>query len=202
MKSDQTISQAGDLALIRKHLIESTLDCFRMYGYHGSSLSRILEHAGISRHSWLRLYNSKIDLVSDAYMFFLKRSLKRAHALERDISQIPRDIEGVLDSLWRTFTNGRYRDVWVEFNVACRTDLDLFKRLSPSIRSFFNDINRIFDGLISRVASPGITAETVMNMSLYLLRTMSLKSMSLDNPDTNRIIRDRWMAMVKGLVMR
>lgn len=200
MTNAQQIGQFGDMALIRKRLIESTLDCFGTYGYHGATLSRILDHAGVSRQSWQCLYDDKSDLVSEASQHFLSYALKGARDVEQTVSSTPYVVDSALKSIWQTFSKGRYRDVWVEFNLACRTDLSLYKRLSPMLRSFFAEINLIWEAPLARLANPGVTAETVINMSLYLLRTMSLKSISLDIPDNNRLIRDRWMSMIKGLM--
>ena len=56
---------------MRTRLIEATLDCLQDNGYHGTSLSRILENAGVSRGAWRHHYRSKKELIAAAAAEYL-----------------------------------------------------------------------------------------------------------------------------------
>lgn len=201
-KGDQGISlPEGDFS-IRQRLIQGALDCFKTYGYHGTTLARILEKAGVTRGMWSNHYTEKIDLVIDAFTHFLNVGLKRSREVAREIASKPFDRSELLIGVWENFSRGLNRDVWVEFNVACRTDKALLQRINDDIRTFFKEMDKMWQPHLALVARPGVTAQSVINMSLYLLRSISLKSMSLDVPEQNRKARDQWLDMITRLIKR
>ncbi|MBU1168745.1 MAG: TetR/AcrR family transcriptional regulator [Proteobacteria bacterium] len=197
---DIKISQQEKSQLMKKRLIEATLDCLQLYGFHGASLSRILDRAGVSRGAWRHHYESKNDLVASASECLLSTALSSARDIAKDLSAEATGIADILEMIWEKFYQGRYRDVWVEFNVACRTDKELYHRLSPVIRSFFDEMDRIWNNHLNHLSRPGLKAETIMNLSLYLLRGLSFQSVSQDRPDHFRDMRERWVALVMKLM--
>jgi AcrR family transcriptional regulator len=200
MAGDKRINQQEKSRLMQKRLINATLDCLQQYGFHGASLSRILDHAGVSRGAWRHHFESKNDLVAAAAETLFSTALDRAHEVARELSLESVGISEILEFIWDKFYQGPYRDVWVEFNVACRTDQELSMRLSPVIRSFFQSLDQIWNTRLGHLSRPTIKAETIMNLSLYLLRGMSFQSISMDMPDHYREMRDQWVAMLTLLM--
>lgn len=192
---------------MQMRLIEATLSCLQTFGFHGASLSRILEKAGASRGAWRHHYATKNDLVAAASEYLLSTALEKAKTVAETLveGQNPEgalDLEELLEIIWDQFYQGRYRDVWVEFNVACRTDDELRERLSPVIRSFFEELDALWATRLSTFSRSGLKAETVMNLSLYLLRGMSFQSLSMDNADHYKAMRKAWADMLAGLLER
>ena len=192
---------------MRMRLIEATLSCLQTFGFHGASLSRILEKAEASRGAWRHHYATKNDLVAAASEYLLSTALEKARAVaetlvsEREPGGTA-EIGDILEIIWDQFYQGRYRDVWVEFNVACRTDDELRERLSPVIRWFFEELDSIWASRLSTFSRSGLKAETVMNLSLYLLRGMSFQSLSMDNAEHYKAMRKAWADMLAGLLGR
>lgn len=192
---------------MRLRLIEATLSCLQTFGFHGASLSRILDKAGASRGAWRHHYATKNELVAAASEYLLSTALEKAKTVAETLVEGQRpggelDIGELLEIIWDQFYQGRYRDVWVEFNVACRTDDELRERLTPVIRSFFEELDSIWATHLSPFSRTGLTAETVMNLSLYLLRGMSFQSLSMDNADHYKAMRKAWAGMLAGLLVR
>ncbi len=104
-----------------------------------------------------------------------------------------------MEDVWNRFYQGPYRDVWVEFNVACRTDPELLTRLTPVIEGFFDELDAIWR---SRFPSSDTyaRAKDLLDLSLYLLRGMALQSLSLNRPDHFRHLRRAWVAMIQSVV--
>ena len=196
-KSQQEKSQQ-----MRMRLIYATLDCLQLFGHHGTSLSRILDKAGVSRGAWRHHYQSKNDLVAAASEYLLSTALERAFQVADTLSVETAGIGGILEFIWDSFYQGRYRDVWVEFNVACRTDSELHQRLAPVISSFFDNLDQIWNTRLTHLSRPGLKAETVMNLSLYLLRGMSFQSISMDRPDHYKELRKSWVDMLTHMIDR
>ncbi|GAB6096006.1 TetR/AcrR family transcriptional regulator [Desulfatiferula olefinivorans] len=194
------LSQKEKSQLMRQRLIEATLDCLQMYGFHGASLSRILDRAAVSRGAWRHHFQSKNDLVAAASEYLLSTALDRAGRIAGELSEQTAGPADLLEMIWDRFYQGRYRDVWVEFNVACRTDAELSDRLAPVIRHFFDEMDRIWETRLSHLSRPGLSARTVMNLSLYLLRGLAFQSVSLDRPDHYREMRDSWTAVLLRLL--
>ncbi len=187
---------------MRMRLIHATLDCLQDYGFSGASLARILERADVSRGAWRHHYSTKNDLVAAASEYLLSTALDKARAVAETLSVETGAIEDILELIWDQFYQGRYRDVWVEFNVACRTDAELHQRLTPVIRAFFQTMDRIWADRLSGLSRPDLKAETVMNLSLYLLRGMSFQSISMDDPDHYKTMRKAWAAMLARMLDR
>lgn len=192
---------------MRLRLIEATLDCLQIYGFHGASLSKILEKAGVSRGAWRHHYATKNELVAAASEHLLSTALNKARTFAETIETDrgtgdSEEIADILDAVWSQFYQGRYRDIWIEFNVACRTDRELNEILSPVIRSFFNEMDTIWSTRISRFSRTEIKAETVMNLCLYILRGMSFQSLSMDNEKHYKDVRKAWAEILSGMLVK
>lgn len=186
--------------LMRQRLINATLDCLQKYGYQGASLSKILETAKVSRGAWRHHYETKNALVAAASEYLLSTAVERAQKLASELAGTGINIEEIIEFIWDEFYQGDYRDVWIEFNVACRTNKQLYKRLTPVIKDFFDEIDHIWKKYLGYLSRPGISAEDIMNLSLYLMRGMALQSISLDNPSHYREMRSRWIKMLHLLL--
>lgn len=182
--------------LMRQRLINATLDCLQKYGYNGASLSKILDLAGVSRGAWRHHYESKNDLVAAASEYLLSTAIAKVHKMAPKPEGIRINIEEILEFIWDEFYQGNYRDVWIEFNVACRTNKQLYKRLTPVIKEFFDEIDYICNKYLGYLSRPGISSKSIMNLSLYLMRGMALQSISLDNPAYYREMRSQWVKMI------
>ncbi len=186
--------------LMKQRLIRATLDCLQQYGYHGASLSKILDNAGVSRGAWRHHYETKNDLVAAASEYLLSTAVARAHKVAPQLASNELDIEGILEYIWQEFYEGNYRDVWIEFNIACRTNKQLYERLAPVIRSFFAEMDSIWNHYLGYLSRPDISVESIMNLSLYLMRGMAFQSISLDNPEHYREMRSQWAKMIYLLI--
>lgn len=185
---------------MRQRLINATLECLQKYGYNNASLSKILEVAGVSRGAWRHHYESKNDLVAAASEYLLSTGVERAKEVALELSGTDVNIEKIIELIWDKHYQGDYRDVWIEFNVACRTNAQLHKRLTPVIKNFFKEMDSLWNEHLGHLSTPDISIEMVMNLSLYLLRGMAVQSISMDDPDHYREMRHQWTKMVYGVI--
>lgn len=61
-------------------------------------------------------------------------------------------------------------------------------------------MDSIWNKYLGFLSKPDISAETIMNLSLYLLRGMALQSISMDNPEHYREMRAQWTKMIYLLI--
>ena len=182
--------------LMRQRLINATLECLQKYGYNNASLSKILDVAGVSRGAWRHHYESKNDLVAAASEYLLSTAVERAHKTAHKLSGTNVNIQEVIEFIWDEFYQGDYRDVWIEFNVACRTNEQLYRRLTPVIKKFFVEMDSIWNKYLDYLSKPDFSAETIMNLSLYLMRGMAVQSISMDDPEHYHEMRSQWIKMI------
>ena len=196
---NRTIQQEKS-RLMRQKLIEATLDCLQQYGYNGASLSKILDKAGVSKGAWRHHYETKNDLVAAASEYLLSTAVENALNVAPQLLNATITIEEILEYIWDEFYQGDYRDVWIEFNVACRTNPELYKKLTPVIKKFFRNMDSIWGQSLGYLSKPGISIEKIMNLSLYLMRGMALQSISMDDPAHYREMRSQWAKMINLLL--
>lgn len=182
--------------LMRQRLINATLECLQKYGYNNASLSKILDVAGVSRGAWRHHYESKNDLVAAASEYLLSTAVERAHQMAVKLSGTDVNLEEIIEYIWDEFYQGAYRDVWIEFNLACRTNTQLYKRLTPVIKNFFDEMDSLWNTHLDHLSKPDFSAETIMNLSLYLMRGMAVQSISMDDPEHYREMRSQWIKMI------
>ena len=186
---------------MRTRLIDATLDCLEDYGYHGTSLNRILERAGVSKGAWRHHYSSKKELIiAAARERLFEGAIDTAKkAAPKLISENP-CFEVVFDFIWERFYQGRYRNIWVELTVASRTDFELREALIPLFNHLVNAMDGVWRDHFRLTDAGAASVETLMNLTLYVIYGMGLQSIVHDNPDYYKSLRTQWIDMLTPLV--
>ncbi|MBI9086242.1 MAG: TetR/AcrR family transcriptional regulator [Desulfobacterales bacterium] len=186
---------------MRGRLIDATLDCLEDYGYHGASLSRILDRAGVSRGAWRHHYSSKKELIAAAARERLfEGAIETAREMAPELTSETDRLAPILDFIWERFYQGRYRNIWVELMVACRSDTELRAALIPLFHDLVDAMDEIWRVHFRTTATESVSVETLMNLTLYLINGMGLQSILHDNSDYYKTLRDQWTKMLTPLV--
>jgi len=185
---------------MRMRLIQATLACLQERGYHGTSISQIIDRAGVSRGAWRHHYRNKKDLVAAAAEYFLSGPIDTAREIAPTFKNRENLLTDVVDYIWENFYQGPYRDIWLELNVACRTDIELRERLKPVIKNFFNTLDELWREHFYAVDDASATIEILMNLTLYSMRGMAIQSIVIDEPEYYRTLRNQWIKMISPLV--
>ncbi len=186
---------------MRTRLMEATLDCMESWGYHGTSLSRILTSAGVSRGAWRHHYASKHDLVASAAEYALNRVVETTQRMALRDSQLGQDLNRLFDFIWDNFYTGRHKAVWLEFNIACRTDAALRQRLKPILDRFHAAIETLWENHFATSDLTNIPVETFLVLSINTLRGMAVQSIIQDDQAFYRNLRSQWVKIIAPLVM-
>lgn len=183
-------------------LIEATLDSLQEYGYHGVSLAKIIEKAGVTKGAWSHHYNCKTELIAHAADHMLEGAIENGRNVLPTLKDIPEEerLAQVLDYFWENFEQGKRRDVWVEVYIASRTDISLRKYLEPVIQRFHDSLNKVWREYFVLINSEDGSVETVMNLFMYMTRGMAIQSLIKDDPEYYRTFRDQWLKMITPLV--
>jgi AcrR family transcriptional regulator len=187
---------------MRARLIEATLSCLETWGYHGASLSRILDTAGVSRGAWRHHFATKNDLVAAAAEFALQRTVAITRTLARNLPPEQLDLERLFDFIWNNFYTGRHRAVWLEFNVACRTETALRQRLTPVLEEFHAEIEKAWEEHFATTANTRIPTAAFITLTINALRGMAVQSIVQDDQAYYKKLRSYWISIMAPLIQR
>lgn len=200
MKTAPRQTQEEKSRQMRLRLVEATLDCLQERGYHGSSLSQILTRAGVSRGAWRHHYGSKKELMAAAARHFLAGQIRKAEELAGEIEVADAHLSFFMDFIWETFYQGSRRDIWLEFHVACRTDVELRQALALVFQNFFQTLNELWHTHFATTDRTEASVSVLMNLSLCVLRGMGVQSLIVDSREYYQELRAQWVAMLAPLV--
>lgn len=186
--------------VMRLRLIEATLACLQELGYHGASLTQILKRADVSRGAWRHHYSSKKELMAAAAEHFLQGPVTSARELVVKSKIEDADIGFLIEYVWNNFYQGPYRDIWLEFHVACRTDMELRQRLAPVIRRFFVTLDELWQANFRTTGKTDVGVDVLLNLTLYVMRGMAIQSIIIEDADYYRGLRSQWLRMVSPLI--
>ena len=187
---------------MRARLFEATLSCLERWGYHGATLSRILDTAGVSRGAWRHHFATKHELVAAAAEFALNRAVAITRALAHDLPPERLDLEHLFDFIWKNFYTGRHRAVWLEFNVACRTNAALRERLAPVLESFHASMEKAWEDVFTTTAHTDIPIGVFLTLSINTLRGMAVQSIVQDDQDYYKKLRRHWISVLTPLIRK
>ena len=122
-------TQAERRATTRAALLDATIDCLVEDGYQGTTTTRIVERAGVSRGAQVHHFPTKAELVAEAVRHLAERRGEEFLAEAREVPARGRHrFEQMLDMLWRIHTGPLFA-ASVELWVAARNDSELRERL-------------------------------------------------------------------------
>lgn len=124
--------QARKSAETRERLLEATLDSLADLGYFETTISTIVEYAGVSRGSIRHHFRSKAEIIGATIEYLNERRLE---AYRRDLFEQTGDVEPldyVIETFWKHLTEREYA-AHQELVVASRTDKRLHQVLRPAL---------------------------------------------------------------------
>lgn len=192
--------QAGKSRAMKRKLVRATLLCLNEYGYHGASLSRIIDRAGVSRGAWRHHYPNKKTLVAEAAKVMYAGTIQKVIGFVPTMDPGQNPLTAFLDFTRVHFHRGWHRNVWLEFTVAARTDHELRELMSPLINEFFKSVDRLADGVIESLDPELASPSLLVNLTLYLSRGMAIQSITHDDSEHFRKLVELWPKLLEGLV--
>jgi len=194
-KQPRRRTQAERTASTRAALLDATIDCLVEDGYAGTTTTRIVERAGVSRGAQVHHFPTKAELVAEAVRHLAER---RAEAILAEALQVPargrRRFERVLDLLWRIHMGPLFA-ASVELWVAARVDENLRARLIEVEREMAaitaSGVNDLFPDL-AKVAA----FREAVDASLATMRGLALLGFVVGEREIER----RWAGARRTLI--
>jgi AcrR family transcriptional regulator len=188
-------TQAQRRAATRAALLDATIECVVEDGYAGTTTTRVVERAGMSRGAQVHHFPTKAQLVAEAVRHLTRR---RAAELLGEVDRLPprgrRRVETVLDLLWRSHSGPLFA-ASVEMFVAARTDADLRAELREVESEITAAVGAALEDVFGEVARQRAFRELV-ETSLASMRGLALLAFY----DGDRDVERRWRAVRSRLL--
>ena len=123
--------------LTRTSILDAALGCFHDLGYNSTTTEKIAQRAGVSRGAMLHHFPSRQALIAAAVEHLNARRLEAYESEESEVQGAARytRIEAGIDKFWEQL-NHWHHVVWVELQIAARTDEELRAVLLPAMEAY------------------------------------------------------------------
>ncbi len=154
----------------RKKIIDSAIYCLRHYGYEGSSIYAVADHAKISKGATQHHYPNKADLMFAVAEFGLTQ---QAQFRKKELDKL-KNIEGAdwlysaTDITWK-LANKPYYIALIEISMATRHDKTLKKRFAVINKTIDSLYQQGMDMVTSRL---GLERSDELNGLVQMRNTM------------------------------
>jgi AcrR family transcriptional regulator len=185
-------SQAQRSSAMRERLLQATLACLRDAGHAETSVSRIVERAGVSRGAYLHHYPTKDALLADAAAYLMSGLSQRLAQAVRAVDPSQERLPAVLERGWKELFCGPDNDIYLELLLACRRDA----ALAGALRSLSLDAMRALDQAGRQFLEPkpraGVGVGEMLRLTQWLLRGMALDHALSDDPHDFSLALRAW----------
>lgn len=182
-------TQEERTAATRLALLDATIECLVEYGYHGTTTTRVVERAGVSRGAQVHHFPTKNDLVLAAVQHLAIKRATQFMEQSQDRLRTSGDWVGdALDLVWEAH-QGPLFEASMELWIAARTDPELrehvasFERL---VTAGIVDMGRQLVG--DRVDDPELRGD----IYLLLETVRGLRLLNFVHPSTPERTNERW----------
>jgi AcrR family transcriptional regulator len=182
-------TQEERTAATRRALLDATIECLVEHGYHGTTTTRVVERAGVSRGAQVHHFPTKNTLVLAAVQHL---AVMRANQfLERGMDRLRGSddwVGDVLDLVWEAH-QGTLFEAAMELWNAARTDAELREHVSSFERMITESVVELGRALVGeRAADPEFRGD----LDLVLETIRGLRMLSFVHAGPQEQLDARW----------
>jgi AcrR family transcriptional regulator len=188
-------TQAERSAAMRKRLSQATLDCLRKYGYAATTITRIVQSAGVSRGAHVHHYASKAELFQQAAQDVLLQAYRDLGRTVLAVSASDARLETMLRTAWREVFRGPRNEIFLEFLVAARADPELARFLHPLARQYVLTLRQAAEHYLEPV-DPKVPVSEIVMLSQWVFRGMAMDLCLAHDLSYFEHYVERWIVLV------
>lgn len=198
-KVAQTLGkQESKSVKMRNTVCKAAVSCLYELGYNETTISRIVERAGVSRGAVQHHFPTKEDLITATAERLLERSMDfSATGSSKGKAGSTAD---ELMKAWVNLINTKQYQALLEILTAARTDKRLRERISPILQRW----NAIIDQqMVEKFESPDRDDKDVqllMVMNRSLMRGLLIQDRYMSDPSYALNVVKRWIELVSPLL--
>lgn len=166
--------QARKSAATRLQILEATLRCFTKLGYFHTTTPAIAEEAGLSRGAMLHHFPTRMDVVRAAIAHLHAKRLKAFRAAAEGLPLGENRAHAALRAHWDQLRHPLY-GVFIELEVAARTDPELADILAPAEDAFVRELRKTAREVVPEWNLSGPQFEIGYELATCSLRGMAIK---------------------------
>ena len=166
--------QARKSAATRRQIVEATLRCFSKLGYFRTTTPAIAEESGLSRGAMLHHFPTRLDVVRAAVEHLQAKRLKAFRAAVEGLPPGENRAYAALRAHWDQLRHPLY-GVFIELQVAARTDPELADILAPAEAAFARELRETAREVVPEWNQAGPEFEIGYELVTCSLRGMALK---------------------------
>lgn len=174
-------TQAERSAQMRQRLMEATLDCLEQEGYAGTTVSRIVDRAQVSRGAPVHHFPSKAALIAAAAEWLIRRLYAQLGQAILELPESDHRLEDIILRCWRKVFGRRENAAMLELMLASRHDPELADMMRNLWTAGYNTIKVAADHYFEPL-HPEDNVRHWMTLTQWLLRGMSLDLHLVNDP--------------------
>ncbi len=186
----------------RTLLLDATIDTLIDLGYTRASTTEIVKRAGVSRGAQVHHYQNKVSLITAAAQHLFSGFIDEVQELAIQVQHSDGDLETFLHGTLEKFFHGRFFFASLELITAARTDSGLKERLEPLIREFHDQLDDLWHRFFKANETSPARVETLLNITLCLLRGMAVQKVLRDDPVYFAELLDTWKSILSSFITK
>jgi AcrR family transcriptional regulator len=198
-KPEKLSKQESKSVKMRETVCKATVACLFELGYNETTISRIVERAGVSRGAVQHHFPTKEDLIIAAAERLLERSLDFSNPREWVNDTSPSMADELLKT-WSKVINTKQYQALLEILTAARTDKRLRERISPILQRWNSIIDRRMVEAFESVGGDDKDVELLMLMNRSLMRGLVIQDRYMTDPAYALTVVNRWIELVAPLL--
>ena len=176
---------------MRRRILEATLHCLAKYGYAGTSLSRVVVRARVSRGAWAHHFPSMQALILEAAEYLMARVYERLGRVLRRLGEGGDGLRGLVHAAWREFFASEVNEIYLELLIASRRDSKLAAMLGSMSKSLERNLGDATEHFFENLPGAAGDAVEMMHLNRWLLRGLALDAPLMPGDAVERAL-DAW----------
>jgi len=185
---------------MRDTVCKAAVACLYELGYNETTISRIVDRAGVSRGAVQHHFPTKEDLIIAAAERLLERSMNFSRPSDRKGAGQASNTADELMSAWVNLINTRQYQALLEILIAARTDKRLRERISPILQRWNARIDKQMVEKFKSVGRDDQDVQLLMVMNRSLMRGLVIQDRYMNDPAYALTVVKRWIELVSPLL--
>jgi len=183
---------------MRDTVCKAAVSCLYELGYNETTISRIVERAGVSRGAVQHHFPTKEDLITATAERLLERSMDFSGAGDRK-GQSGSTADELMKA-WVNLINTRQYQALLEILTAARTDKRLRERISPILQRWNAIIDKQMVEKFESVDRDDQDVQLLMVMNRSLMRGLVIQDRYMSDPAYALTVVKRWIELISPLL--
>jgi len=179
MKKRRT--QAERSEAMRKRILDATLNCLASEGYAGTTVSRIIEVAGVSRGALMHHFDNKEALIAATAKMMVRRVYMQMGQAMGALRKSDDRLHDILYNVWKNVFNHSLYRALLELLLASQRDDELATTLQQVWTAGYITLGNAAEHYLEPIQE-GTDVRQIMVLAQWLLRGMALDHHLVEDP--------------------